>query len=61
MERESRERGERKLLFNGPHTKLAPLASLAGANVLRGLIHISSKLAYQFGFLKANLRLKSEG
>ena len=35
VEREERE-GERELLFYGPHIKLAPLASLEGANVLRG-------------------------
>ena len=35
VEREERE-GERELLFDGPHTKLAPLAPLGGANVLRG-------------------------
>jgi hypothetical protein len=37
---ESRKRGEkereRELLFDGPHTKLAPLAPFGGANVLRG-------------------------
>jgi hypothetical protein len=59
VEREERE-GERAT-FYGPHTKLAPLAPLGGANVLRGLIHISSKLAYIFGSLRANLRLKDEG
>ena len=34
-EREERE-GEKELLFDGPRTKLAPLAPLGGANVLRG-------------------------
>ena len=35
VEREERE-GERELLFDGPNTKLALLAPLRGANVLRG-------------------------
>lgn len=35
--RERVERGrERELSFDGPHTKLVPLASLGGANVLSG-------------------------
>ena len=37
VEREEREgERERELLFDGPHTKLAPLAPFGGANVLRG-------------------------
>jgi hypothetical protein len=37
--RESKERGEREgdmAVFYGPHKKLAPLAPLGGANILRG-------------------------
>ncbi len=61
MEREER-KGERELIFNGPRTKLAPLASLGGgANVLRGLIHFILKLTHLFRSLRANLELKGEG
>jgi hypothetical protein len=67
VERESKKRGERErgrereLFFDGPHPKLTPLAPLKGANVLRGLIHFSLKLAHLFGFLRTNSELKGVG
>ena len=51
-ERVEREERERELLFDGPHTKLTPLASFDSPH---------TKLAHLFGSLRANLRLKCEG
>jgi hypothetical protein len=53
MGRKWREERERRDMaaFYGPHRKLVPLAPLGGANVLRGIIHFSPKLAHLFGSL----------
>jgi hypothetical protein len=42
VEREEREE-ERELLFDGPHTKLAPLAPLGGANVSRANLRLKGE------------------